>query len=70
MKSYLYANLRYMNHLYHDESLQSIKCLNKFPPFFIKNWAFTYCERTEPYVLFEVLSIVLFFLSLARILIQ
>ena len=29
-----------------------------------------YCERTEPYVLFEVLSIVLFFLRLARILIQ
>ena len=29
-----------------------------------------YCERTEPYVLFEVLTIVLFFLRLARILIQ
>ena len=29
-----------------------------------------YCERTEPYVLFEVLSIALFFLRLARILIQ
>ena len=29
-----------------------------------------YCERMEPYVLFEVLSIVLFLLRLTRILIQ
>ena len=29
-----------------------------------------YCERMEPHVLFEALSIILFFLHLARILIQ
>ena len=34
----------------------SIRCTNKFPPFFYQKLGI-YCERTEPYVLFEVLPI-------------
>ena len=41
-----------------------IRCTNKFPPFFYQKLGI-YCERTEPYILFEALSIAChyFFLS-------
>ena len=47
----------------------SIRCINKFLPFFDQKLGI-YCEIMESYVLFKALFIVLFFLRLARILIQ